>query len=201
VSAASHIAPAAAGVWFWKRLSLPMRVLTLFFSFTVLITIAELVLALLGIVNVFLSNIYRLAEFISLMYFFRYRVHHSTYRDGMTMLSMVYVVLWFTEVSFDPFPKHYNEFINVLSNILLLAVSVAVLFYLFNASNRKLALQSAFWICIGTILNCSGTVIIYSMGSTILSMGVDQFTMMWHFNWGSNIAANILFARSFLCQQ
>ncbi|MEW6061021.1 MAG: hypothetical protein AB1600_03670 [Bacteroidota bacterium] len=201
VSASSHIAPAAAGWWYWRRLSLPRRVLVLYFNFTVLIEIIELTLALSGIPNVFVINIHRLGEFVSFMYFFRHYVHHPTYREALMILSMLYIVLWFTEVSFDPFPKQYTEFINGVSNIALLMVSVAVSFYLFNTSHGNLTSQSVFWICLGAILAFSSTVMIYSLGNTILAMGVEQFTLLWHFNWGFNIVANILFTRSFLCQQ
>jgi|GEM_PF-4709603 len=201
VSAASHLVPAAVGLWYWKRLSLPMRVLVFYFNFTVLVEITELILALLGIHNIFVINIHRIVEFVSFMYFFRHHVHHHTYREAMAILSMLYIVLWFTEVSFDPFPKQHSEFINTVSNIALLIVSVAVSFYLFTTSQGNLTSQSTFWICLGAILTFSSTVIIYSLGNTVLALGIEHFTLLWHFNWGFSIIANILYARSFLCQQ
>lgn len=200
LSAVSHVLPAYAGIRHRRKMPFPMKVFTAFLIFGVAFEAAEYILKQLNIHNIFLINFYGLIEFECLIYLYFQRVEKGIYKDILQLAGMLYFLLWMFDVSFDPFPKNFNESIMAGGNALLIALSILVLNNTFSETQKELADYSIFWIGIGAIIYCAGTIIVFTMSNKILAMGLNYFILLWHINWILTIVANLLFTRSFWCK-
>ncbi|MDP1676703.1 MAG: hypothetical protein Q8L88_07520 [Bacteroidota bacterium] len=200
VAEASCFLPAGAGLFQWKKLNSPLKILTLFFCFSVLHVIAEETLRRMSINNLFLQNIHQVVEVESFLYFFWTWSKQRILKDGIQYAAMIYLVVWTLNKVYFEQPEQFNESMSTIANFFLIVVSIFVLLELSKTATVSLLSHTIFWIGSGTILYFSGTIIIFSLSNTILQIGFLYFDIFWHFNWSLVIIVNLMFARSFWCK-
>ena len=199
-SAASFLIPTFTGIYYWKRLSKPLKVFVIFFVFTVLHEITTLVLGRMGIHNQFLSNYYQLVETQCFLYLYYSWTKNSKLRDILLYVGLFYMVFWLINKVYYENPAEFNDVIATVALFILIVTTIIVLRSVLQNTNALLTEQSMFWIGAGVLLYSSFTIILLTMSNTILEMGMTYFIVLWYINWGSTIVANLLFARSFLCK-
>ncbi|MFA6469499.1 MAG: hypothetical protein WCW35_11420 [Bacteroidota bacterium] len=200
VAAASSMLPAAAGLWYWKSLSRPLKVFALFCIYALLHVIAEFILGRFGISNLFLINFYHWVELVCVLWIYRAWTSNIRMKDAFQYFAIFYTLVWILNKVYFEDPFHFSEITLSISMLVELIASVMVLNALVRNTTIAVARHSIFWIASGVLLCCSGTIIILAISNTIMSLGQDYFDIMWHINWGFTIISNFMYARSFLCK-
>lgn len=196
----AFILPVTAGIYRWKKLSKPVKVLTIFFCFSLLIVAGEETLRRMHIHNLFLGKIHQVIEIQCFFYLYWKYSSSRVFKDGIQYAGMFYLLFWVvTQVYFDD-PDKFNEIIATVANFALIVVSVLSLYELAQQATIPLHKYTMFWISAAIIIYSSGTIIIFSFSNSILALGNTYFSAFWHINWMLIIIVNSMFARSFWCK-
>lgn len=200
VAAGSSLLPAVVGIMRYKELDRAMKLFTVFCALGVLNLALELVLALLGIRNYFLSDLYLLVEvpFIALIY------HRSIGKSSTTricqVLTLVFILSWMIEKTFFADPQQMNSALAMITAIFLVAMSVVTLNAHARSTSSKLSEAPIFWVLTGTILYYSGSFAVMGLGNELLKADLTYFIIAWHVNWILFIVSMLLYGRGLLCK-
>ena len=199
-SAASFLVPASVSLFFWKKLNVPLKILSVFFCFSVIHEIVTFVLGFMHMHNQFLSNFYQLVEFSCFIYLYFRWSQNSKLKDAMQYVGLAYLIFWLINKTYYEDATVFNDIIATVALFILLVTSIIVLRNVLQNTSIPLTDQTMFWIASGVLLYSSMTIILLTMSNTILEMGMSYFDALWHINWVSTIIANLFFTRSFWCK-
>ncbi len=199
VAAISYFIPATYGILNWKNNGKALKTLTVFLIYTIFHVAFEFLLGRMNISNQFLINFHQLIEFECIIYIFRQWTSKRTMKDVFHIFALLYLVFWFTEITFISIPTEFRESISTTANVLLILSALVIGIELFRTTELPVTQHSIFWIAAGVILYTSGTVVVVTISNSILKAGIEYFNAMWHIIWGFTIISNIFYARSFRC--
>lgn len=196
----SCLFPAVAGLYRWKNLTVHLKLLTIFFGYTVIHVVLQETLRRMSINNIFLVDIHQIVELEFFLFLFWVWSKNKYLRIGIQSAGVIYAVFWSVNKWYFQKPAPFNEIIATVANIFLIIFSISILYELGKRTTIQVTNYAIFWIGTGIVLYCAGTVIIFSFSNTILQLGMTYFVFFWHINWSLTIIVNLLFSRSFFCR-
>lgn len=199
VAAASYFIPAGVGLRYWKSAPVPLKVFTLFCVYSTLHLIAEFTLGRMKISNQFLLNYHQIVELTAILFVYYSWAIEKRIKNLFLIFGLGYSLMWVVNKLFFEDPMHFSENISILALFIQIISSIIILNALVGSSRESVTRHAIFWIALGVLLYAAGTIIISGFSNTILALGMEYFNILWHFNWGFTIIANILYARSFAC--
>ncbi len=178
-----------------------MKVLAVLAGLACLELIAEYVVQRLIHYNTFLPRYYEALELLMIGW-----VYYLSFRKKGIRLVVVLLCAFFTIVWLIQVPHLYESHTvvgstQILSRIVLVALSLVAFQSIGEVATNRLIEVPLFWVSLGVLLYSAGTLIVFGLGNEILKMGMSYFAAAWSLNWLLSIAANLFFAKAFLCRQ
>lgn len=195
----SNALPLGAGLA--RRRSL-VRERGVFYAYLAMSLIVELTafwMALSRIHNLWLLQLYDLAEFVLLMVVFRAWLGSGRLKALMLLAIGLYTLFWiiakFTIERFSS-PADYTP---AVSNAIFVIVAIVTIVGLLKADNVIAYKDMRFWIAAGALVYFAGNVPLYVFGSVLSAMRFEEFMPFQKIHWVINIASNVSYTIGFLC--
>ena len=200
IAAASFFFPSTVGIYKWKEQDTLMKVFIVYCCFSSLHVIVEYTIGRMGMPTHALSNLHQLVELTAISFVYFKYAQHNGIKNIIQYGTLVYVFVWILyKFTFEE-PQKISELIQTSGRFILICFSTIILFEMIRVSKNGIIKKKVFWIVAGVILYSAGTIIIFTTGNKILTMGMTYFEFLWHFNWTLAILANSLFVKGILCK-
>ncbi len=201
ITAATYLVPAGFGIWQFRQLRGPLKVLAVLAVLAVLQLGAELLAAYLYGYNTFESGFYEFIELCLLGSIYLMVARKRVTRSLMLSLIAVYAIVWIIRI-----PSLFDSSIvatemTVLDRVLRIVLSVVTLLSLIETEKTHLVDSPPFWIVFGVLLSSAGTLMVMALSNDLLRLGRPYFEVAWHVNWSMSIVSNLFFTKAFLCKQ
>lgn len=200
VSAASYSIPASIGIWRFRRLEKPMKLLAILAVLACIQLGVEFLVAKWIHNNSAETDYYEFVEFWFLWAVYFVFLPKKGYRLLLILLGTLFAATWIIRISCSPDTIGMGSSVNIASRIVLVAVSLVALYSLVTTGTSRLVEVPVFWVAMGVILYSAGTVMVVGFGPRLLKLGMPYFEMAWRINWLLTIAANLLYAKGLLCR-
>ncbi len=150
------------GLAIWHISTRPMRLLTLFLLFSVLIEILAIALAAMNIRNLFILHIYTMPTYSVLALIFSYW-QRDKLRQYLRLSIPIYIVFYLLLFSFGYENLNRPASFGILvMSLLLTFISLYTLFSVLRDSTLSPYHDERFWISLGTLFAFSSNAVIYS---------------------------------------
>jgi len=199
VCEASHLIPAVVGVARFKRLTNPMRILTILAGLAILQAIVAYLVARRLQTNIFLDDYFALIEFSMLFAVYYFSVTARNSRILLVVFGVTYVVIWMARVPLSDGPISIGGNMAVIGRIILIILSLVVAQETLKGETIQIFEQPVFWVIAGVIMYSAGTLMIFGFSDNLLRSGIVYFEMAWRINWTLMIAANLFYTKALLC--
>lgn len=201
ISAATYAIPAGVGIWRFRKLNKPMKVLVFLTVIACLELGVEFSVAYWKHYNNFVSTYYEFVEFCLLCSIFFMFIDRRGSRVALIALASVYVVIWVIKI-----PTFYNPAIvagdvEVLSRIFLVTLSLITLQSILDLGTARLIDTPVFWVVAGVVLYSAGTLLVMGLSTQLMKFGRAYFLAAWDINWALNIVTNLFYTKAFSCKQ
>ncbi|TLY27513.1 MAG: hypothetical protein E6K56_11375 [Ignavibacteria bacterium] len=201
VDIASSFLPTAAGVYWWRRLVAERLV---FFSFVTIALITELVtlwMALRGIQNLWLLQLYNLLELGLMLGVFaawqKRKAVRSAYWIGGSLFAFFWVAAKWTGVETFGQPALYTH--TVSSTILVVVATLTLLDLIRSEKEIEIFRDMRFWVASGVLLYFAGNIMLFLLSGRIAILGIGDAMTVYSIHWIIDSVANVLYAGAFLC--
>ncbi|MFZ1977659.1 MAG: hypothetical protein WAV76_06850 [Bacteroidota bacterium] len=189
------------GIFRFRKVDAPIRWLIVSMVYCTLSSIAEAILALHGIQNLWLEHI---SDVIDMSFFLIIFYKWQTGRYNARFIRVAYIlffIVWVIDgIFFDAFHKGAN-FAATLEGVLEITFTVNLLANgLLDERNRIWKNDPRFWVASGYLLSAAGTFLLYSLFRTIVQLPLETFRVLWQINWFFSCVAFLFFARALFCK-
>jgi hypothetical protein len=192
--------PAVVGLFRYRKMPTPMRVLTMLCVLSVVNTVTAFVLGRMKINNQVVANLYVLVELILITAVYFLSTVAGRIKRVLLGSASLFVFVWLVDVTFfDPLTE-MNSTMAAISRLFLIAQSFMIITVVSRDSAGQLSKRAVFWVASGVILYSTGTFIVAGLGSRLLETNVSFFVIAWHINWGLLIVANLFYTKGMLCE-
>jgi hypothetical protein len=192
-SALSSLVPLGAGLYFFRRLDIEMKILTIFFSFALIVEIIGFYLSFNRISYIWLIHLYTLLEYSLLMLIFSYWQKDNVLRRNLRLSIGFFAFIWIGAKMFMENLSYWDNYTASLESVLLVGVSAYTLFELSKENRTSLYKEPRFWVC--------GAVLVYFTGNLMVFALINIITIDWPIHSLLNIVANLFYTGGFLCSR
>jgi hypothetical protein len=192
--------PVVVGLFRYKRMSPPMRVLVMLCTFSILNTITAFVLGRMKINNQLIANLYIPVELILITSIYYLSTVAGRSKRVLLGSASLFFIVWLIDAILIDSLTEMNSSMAAISRLFLIAQSLMMINFMSKESSVPLSTRGVFWVASGVILYSTGTFIVAGLGSRLLEINVSLFVMAWHVNWGLLIVANLLYTKGMLCE-
>jgi hypothetical protein len=200
IAAWSSLLPAIVGWMYRKNHGRAMNRFALFCIVAALNVVVALVLARLGVHNLFLFGIYSLVSVVLLASVF-WSATTNVRVQRILLGSLVLFFLTWVLLEFIGAPNSgLNAPLVMATSFWFVMMSVVMLNDLLKTSTRRLTEYPIFWVLTGTIVYYAGTFVVLGLGNELMKLGVSAFTLAWHVNWVLTIVANLIYTKGMMCK-
>ena len=202
MSLSSLLCVAVIGVLRLKHLCTEMRLLSLFFSISLILSIFQLVLALKSVNNLWLQHVYTLAMFCFYVVVMSYwQINKKTARLLSRHLIIGFIFVWiFSKFSLENF-RHFDVYTSGLAYIVILTLVCYTMFVLAKTTSSKFLGDYRFWVLSGVLISSISSTVVISSGNLVLNLTPDQILQLWRIHWVTLTVAHILYSIAFLLKQ
>lgn len=196
ITLASFLIPIVVGIRNYKTLVKAQKYYLLVCIVEVLFIIAETILSKNAINNHLVINFNMVINPILAMVFF-FLISSKPLNIIVSVITILFfitsVIIFVNEGLFV-----MNQTLGILYKIMLLLTSLLIIHHLYRATSSDILSTFAFWICAGTIIYCSGSLLVSVFMDKILRLDLNTFSKVYSINWISAIISNLFYAKSFM---
>ncbi len=192
--------PCTSGLLRWRSLSSDLRILAVLFTVNFVAMIVQIALSRKGVNNLWISHFYSLIEFLCLTWVFaewqvtgwkRKLLHHSV---------LGYIIFWVLSKLFLEDLTRQPYYTVFLSKIFFTAWSIQLLHLISGETKAQLFSLPRFWIVSANLISSSGSLMFYSLRTTIDKLPLEGLVIAYGIHWIIMILSNAVFAAGFLCK-
>ncbi len=199
LSLGSNALPPLIGFYRRKELHAETRVMFVFMTISLCITMIGYILAELKISNLWLSNIFFLFEYAFLTWIISYWIHSKKIKMLVLLTIPLILCMWvLAKLLMKDFLKFDNYFSSI-EKLFLIIIACYVLFQLHKSSETSLIRTVSLWILAGVLITCAGNLLIFALFNTFIYIPLEDFTKVYSLHWSSNILMNVCYSLGFLC--
>ena len=196
ITLVSFLIPIVVGIRNYKILVKAQKYYLLVCIVEVLFISAETIMARNGINNHLVININLVINPILAMVFF-FLISSKPLNSIVGVITILFfiasVIIFVNEGLFV-----LNQTVGIIYKIMLLLTSLLVIHHLYRATSSDILSTFTFWICAGTIIYCSGSLLVSVFMDKILQLELNTFFKVYSINWISAIISNLFIAKSFM---
>lgn len=201
VSEASYLIPAGVGLWVFRRLSAPLKIVAVLALLTCIVVAIEIIAAYLIHYNNFVTNFFEMVEFVVIVIAYFLYVRNRNSRLILISLSVPVIAVFLIKLPHLYNPSVIAENTSVVSRLALVALSLVALQSVMDSGTERVVDVPFFWVVFGVMLYSAGTIMVFGLADRLLKIGLPYFEMGWRVNWLLNIAANLFYTEAFLCRR
>lgn len=153
-----------------------------------------------GIRNMVVSNYYRLFEVELVLGCYLLWFKSLTLVRTMKLAGIMFFLFWLADAVYFFNASQINSIMAIVARLIIIAATIALFSDVLRSANVPFPRHPMFWVGVGELLYCCGTILVLAFSNRVLTMGMQYFELLWYFNWGAAILANLLYARSFFCE-
>ena len=189
ISGFSNLWPVLFGLYFYRRLNLTLKIFLAFTFVLLILDIAGIYLASIGIENLRLFAVLTLVEFSLLMVILSRWQAGKKVRRGLLILVPVFGMIWIcAKLTIEPL-NMWDFYTAPLASALIMAGALYTLFILNGNQVDDPLKEHRFWILTGLLFYYGGNIFIFAFSGTII---------VWSIHNVLNIIANICYAGGFI---
>jgi len=200
IDVASSFLPLGVGLFHWRRLA---KEKLIFFLFTTIALITELVtlrMALSGIQNLWVLQLYNLIELILMLVVFSAWQKRRALRVAYWLMGSLFIIFWIAAKwtgleKFDE-PTLYTH---TVSSTILVVIATMTLLDLIRSEEVELLRDMRFWVASGALLYFAGNIMLFLLSGRIAILGINDAMTVYSIHWSIDSVANVLYAGAFLC--
>lgn len=197
---ASSFVPVIVGLMRYKNLDKGAKALLILAAVNCFQMMTSYVLSLMKIHNLELLNDYRPLELVMIAVVFGLMVESRFIRRLLLSCSIGYVLIWIADKIYLDDPTQLNSRMAMLSRIVAIIMSIAVLYSETKASSGLLTGRPLFWVGTAVLLYSSGTLLVLGLSNQLVNLQRELFILAWQINWTLLIVANLFYTKGLLCK-
>ena len=194
----SSIIPVVAGFWYYKKLTLPFKILFYFCVLSALFEPASRILMKVYLNNIPGQQLYTVLEFLTLSLVF----YLSTLKRNLRLLIVINALVFIVLAARDAIHSIWelNELSHGYAAVSMMLYALGYLYHLFTVDDtRYMREYPMFWLCISMLVYFALNAL-YFIGETNLINENSRFAWGFHLSHGALIIiANCLLANAFRC--
>jgi hypothetical protein len=192
--------PVVVGLFRYRKMSTPMRLLTALCALAVVNVVTSLILGRMKINNQLIANVYVPVELILITSVYYLSTVAGRSKRVLLGSASLFVFVWLVDVTFFEPLTEMNSTMAAISRLFLIAQSFMMITVVSRESAVQMSKSAVFWVASGVILYSTGTFIVAGLGNRLLEIDVSLFVVAWHINWMLLIMANLLYTKGMLCE-
>lgn len=197
ISHVTILLPTILCIVHYRRLGPALQVISHWVFATGVLTIFHVVLAEMGIYNLFLLNIYTVMEFVLLCFYFNRLSANVLPKKHLVRLSVIFTLLALTEYFKLDNPTFLNSWTRLVEAFVIL---ILVYRYLRESLKENSLVRSHqdphFWLACGFVIYFVGTLLLFPIFNFLQEGSTSEFHKVWSFHTFSNILLNLFVALS-----
>jgi hypothetical protein len=199
ISALSVIFPLASGISRYKILGKEYYILLIFFFVSFLVELTATILNFQSVNNLWLGNIFSLAEC-----FFWGIIIRAWFPPGkIRVLILIFLFLFFSVWCYSTFIQlglfQFNNYMRAVESVVFIFLSCFLLFNVSLDTSEIIFKNPKFWFGSGLLIYFSLNLIVFGTVNFVLSNHTQLMIKTWVIHSITNIIANLLFTTGFLC--
>jgi hypothetical protein len=184
----------------WERSTLPQRCAIIYLIEMALSGLAESLMSLRGIHNIWVINLSTLIEFIIIVIMFYFWERNIFKKRTILILGFLFVIFWVMAKSiFESFDQ-MDVYTSIVAQTIYILLAVSLLYNVLKDSQTALKNDARVWIASGLLIYSAGTLFVVSLFNVIVTSFPDLFEILWHINWVLVIFITLIIARGIWCQ-
>lgn len=195
VTVISGLIPLVVGAILYRYLVKEMKILLLYFPTAIAVDSMGIILALKSINNLWLFNIFTVAEYSFFVFVFSFWQKKELKKKFQFSIPLFFVI-WLTIQIVLGTVNRLNYLSMTIEGILLSAIALYTLYNLSLKTEKLIYKDRQFWVAFGVITYFMGNLVLFSLGYLIETQFMDS---AWIIHSLLNIAANIFYTGGFLC--
>lgn len=199
ISAFSIAFPVFFSLYAYRKLALEMRMLSWFFTCAAAIELIILVSAFLKVNNLWLINLYALAEGIVLLYVIGRWLKHPRLFSLSILILVIYAAYWIYSTWVLGSLYLFNSREKAVKAIFLILLSGHLLIRQSLTEDIIITNNPVFWILSAILIYFSVSIIVFCTATFVLDNKNMAMMYSWTIHSIVNIIANLLFAVGFIC--
>lgn len=197
---ATSFAPVIVGLMRYKSLDKGAKALLILAVANCCQMMTSYTLSLMKIHNLELLNDYRPVELVLITAVYWLMIESKFIRRLLLYCAVGYVMVWIADKIYLDDPNHLNSRMAMLSRMIAIVMSIAVLYSETRASGTRFTERPLFWVGSAVLLYSSGTLLVLGLSNQLANMKREVFIMAWQINWSLLILANLFYTKGLLCK-
>lgn len=200
VNLAFEIMLVVIGLFFYKRLSVPLRWLVwltvcwLFFSWTEII-----IPYVLHRYNLWLYSFITVIEFAFFVHIVRLWLTGEKIRSLPWIVLGFYLFIWIVaKLTFEPLTVA-DDITGTIANVFKVGVSILLLLQIFSEPEFSWSTDERFWVVSAFILHAVSTILLFSSFTFLLKNAVEVLRHLYNINWIMNSIIYCMFIWAYIC--
>ena len=198
LSMLSTVIAFAGGLYARRSLAVEMKVLLVYFGFSVLCECVLYYLAARGYNNLWLAHAFTIVEYWFLGWVFSSWLKNPLLRRILLTSIPLVTILGIVLMFYGEDVRHFNNFSRPAAGLLLVAASAYTLFELNQETFGSVFSQPRFWVSSAALLYFGSTLILFALSNTLLEFP-DLLRKIFMFHAFVDFVANSLYTGGFLC--
>jgi hypothetical protein len=185
---------------FWRRVTLPQRLIILLIVMIAGSDLLELILTKSGKHNLWVSHFSTLIEFLLMSGVFFLWNKNGKKKSAIVLLAIAFIMLWIvSKLTFEPFDR-YDSYTTGIARALEIIYAVSLLFDVLKDPNLVIKNDARVWVSSANIVYSTGCLLIFTLFNTLLKYSVELFKVLWPLNWVLLIISSSLYFKGILCR-
>ena len=199
IKTAVDVVVCALGLIRYQKLGRGTRILAVYFSVSVALSLVQFYLASQRINNLWLTHLFTPIQYAFFASIFALWQNDHRMKLALQLSAILFAALCLSGILFFEDPRTFNIYTRPVEGVLLVFFSGQMLHMINKRSLEPLARQPAFWISAATLIYFSGLAVLYGLSNTLLSRSVETLRSAWIAHTIVGIIANLLYGVAFLC--
>jgi hypothetical protein len=185
---------------FWKRVTLPQRLVILLIVMIACSDLLELIFTKLGKHNLWISHFSTLIEFMLMSGVFFLWNKSRIMKSAIYFFAIAFIVLWLvSKLTFEPFDR-FDSYTTGIVRALEIIYAVSLLLEVLKDPGIVIKNDARVWISSATIIYSTGCLLIFTLFNTLLQFSVDLLKTLWPMNWVLLIISSLLYFKGIMCK-
>jgi len=198
VAIGSQALPILFGVLYYRTLDWGLRTLLYFFAIDFCLTTLSIILALTKTNNIWLIQLDSLLRYVVFLAAYAIWQERKILRSSLVLLIVCYTAFWSWYSLFNHSFGEYDAVSRSVAKVILASASVVMLYLLSNRDDKRMTRDFRFWVALGTLTYCAGTLLLSSFGGSVLK-SFEMFALVWPINWILFSLANGFYSKAMAC--
>jgi hypothetical protein len=195
VTVISNLIPFVVGLILYRYLVKELKILLIYFLTAISVDIIGIFLALNSVNNLWLFNIFTVAEYSFFIIIFSFWQKKELKRKFQFSIPLFFLIWLIIQIIIGTFKK-LNYPSMTIEGIVLATIAFYTLYNLSLDTKKLIYKDKRFWIAFGVITYFTGNLLLFSFGYLIETDFMDS---AWLIHSALNITANIFYTGGYLC--